>query len=115
MDEDRSIYEQGRPLFGFPQNFKDYELKHYLRLVIIILVYLAIRPFFVMIGNRVEAAQQKKRDEQLKRDIAEQVYEEVEVKNSSSASGAQTIRRKKTKDDIYDEMDSDPDVSDLMQ
>lgn len=109
------VSEQGRPLFGFPENFKDYEAKHFLRLLIIILAYIAIRPLFVYVGNKVQEAQQKKQDEQKKREIVSQIYEEVEVGSSSGTGKKQVIRRKKNTSEIIDEMDSDPDVSDLLQ
>lgn len=131
-------------LFGFPDKFSDYEAKHYLRLVVIVLFYITIRPIFVKIGERIQKTQYdevslrkiaqaaKERDEkELEEKVAEAKKAEAEADTTSSKkTGAESSALKKadgklknrkapsktkaSKQAGYPDMPSDDDVSDLL-
>lgn len=116
--------------FGFPDSISDYGLKEWLRLVVIVFGYLIIRPH---ISKLMEMTQKKQNNRQ----AAEQAEAEAEKliedpdkpKSAESSSSTQTWRwghkatkraskktnKPKTKQQIAEEMDSDEDVSDLLQ
>lgn len=129
-------------LFGFPDKFSDYEAKHYLRLVVIVLFYITIRPIFLKIGERIQKTQYdemslrkiaqaaKERDEkELEEKVAEAKKAEIEAATSKKteaessalkkANGKLKNRKAPSKTQAsnqagYPDMPSDDDVSDLL-
>lgn len=131
-------------MFGFPESPSEWGPKEYMRLFVIIMFYISVRPLIQIIyeklGNRQRQREKKRTEEELiQRNKQERVREKLGIttdestkKESTSASvsnvtsvqaslrnrrearEAKTSRKKTRKEQIMDEMPSDEDVSDLV-
>lgn len=124
-------------MFGFPNHISDYGLKEYLRIVVIICVYVLLRPVFEKVfsklSERGRLREKARREEELARMYKEQRVKErlgisteatesestQETTSAKTASVSNILKRgsqkKPTKiDKILNDFDSDEDVSDLI-
>ncbi|ANB15197.1 secretory pathway protein Pga2 (predicted) [Sugiyamaella lignohabitans] len=100
-------------LFGFPENFSDYSAKHYLRIVIIICIYLVLRPHLVKFGERI---QEKRAAEAASKIEAEGAGDESSATGVAGSDKAGLNKRGDSKKVTFvDDMESDEDVSDLLE
>lgn len=117
-------------MFGFSEYISEYELKYWLRLVVIICGYLLLRPHLLKLAERTQRKQQEREDQKEQEQKASELTEDPDQKEQESPSlssepwrwGAKAVKKaqkagkgKKTKEQIANEMDSDEDVSDLLQ
>lgn len=131
-------------MFGFPESPSDWGSKEYLRLFVIIMFYVSVRPLiqimYEKLGNRQRQREKKRTEEELiQRHKQERVREKLGItqdepdkkelasasvsnvtsvqaslKNRREAREAKKTQKKTRKEEIMEDMPSDEDVSDLV-
>lgn len=121
---------------GFPNSLSEWNTVHYLRILVIVCAYLIIRPYLLKIGENIQKKQLEKQKEEDDRAAAAQAAIENEKSQTEQApkqdwkwgqkAKSKAVRQRKVenkeiseaeakKQGHAEQMDSDEDVSDLLQ